>query len=247
MMEIKENQQIVDETLQPLPATKYRSSSGYAKDGQPEPEVFTISKFKTEKESELTEKMTLATHEVYKLDTWREGNKYGAIIEGTYIIPCKTFLNHEKWQPYLRPDEKFKIEDLTAYLKERDMRLGLIIDLNRSYDYYDFPNIKENTPELSDTIHQKFLLENAALPDDTLLNQIYELLKKAHENKEVVAIHCFHGVNRTGYVICDFMCRYLGIDADTAIARFETARTHSIEHKIMTETLRKKYPRKENT
>lgn len=90
----------------------------------------------------------------------------------------------------------------------------------------------------------KYLLENAALPDEKLLDEIYLLLKEAHEKKHITAIHCFHGVNRTGYVTCDFMCRYLGLDAETAIQRFESARKHQIEHDVLTSTLKKKYPKK---
>jgi atypical dual specificity phosphatase len=40
---------------------------------------------------------TLCKHEKEKLDTWLDGIKFGEVIEGTSIIPCKTFLDHPKW------------------------------------------------------------------------------------------------------------------------------------------------------
>lgn len=93
----------------------------------------------------------LEQKEIEKLDTWLYGLKYGDTIEGTYILPCKTFLDHPKWQPYLREDQKFHTFDLVDYLDTQGQKLGLIIDLNRSYDYYNIKEVKEKDSRFEET------------------------------------------------------------------------------------------------
>jgi len=185
---------------------------------------------------ELTEK------EIEKLETWKVFQKFNNFVEGTTILPCKAFLEEKKWLSHLKKPELFHIDDFLNSLDKKGLRLDLIIDLNRSFDYYNFSKLKNENSLLSKTHYKKFLLENAALPCEKELNEIYDLLKSSHEKGEIVAIHCYHGVNRTGYIVCDFICRYFGLSGEDAISRFESARGHKIEHEVMTNKLREKYP-----
>lgn len=45
----------------------------------------------------------------------------------------------------------------------------------------------------------------------------------------LVGVHCTHGINRTGYMVCRYLMHTLGIAPQEAINRFEKARGHKIE------------------
>jgi Predicted protein-tyrosine phosphatase len=180
-----------------------------------------------------------------KLDKWRHDKKFGTVVEGTNILPCKVFLNDEKWHPHLEPSEHFYLEDLVNHLHKQGQKLSLIIDLNRSFDYYNFSEVATKTSLLRETEYKKFILENAEVPNDEIVDEIYGILKDYHEKGKFVAIHCFNGINRTGYIVCDFLCRYFGMDAEEAIRKFEEARQHKIEHLSLVTKLKERYPSRE--
>ena len=45
----------------------------------------------------------------------------------------------------------------------------------------------------------------------------------------VIGVHCTHGVNRTGYLVCRYLIQKMGWDPEAAIAGFSAARGHPIE------------------
>ena len=184
----------------------------------------------------------LSEGDLKKLQKWRQDKKFGDIIEGTTIMPCKVFLDEEKWHPHLETSEYFLIKDLLNHLHQKGIKLSLILDLNRSFDYYNFNDAMTKTSLLRETEYKKFILENAEVPTDEIVDEIYQILKEYHEKGKYIAIHCFNGINRTGYIVCDFLCRYFGMDADEAIQKFEAARLHKIEHQSLVIKLREKYP-----
>jgi len=186
-------------------------------------------------------KTELTVGEIRKLNAWKGDTKFGEFVEETLILPCKSFLSDKKWRGHLDPIQLFDIMDIVDYLDKKNLKINYIIDLNRSFDYYNFEEKKKDCPQLADTKYFKFKLENREVPDDDNVNKVYEVLKKAHEAKEVVVIHCFNGINRTGYIVADFLCRYFGIKGEEAIARFEKARKHRIEHQCMVDKLKERY------
>jgi hypothetical protein len=181
-----------------------------------------------------------------KLAKWRQDKKFGDIIEGTNIMPCKVFLNDEKWLPHLETHEHFFIEDLLGHLHQKGIKLSLIVDLNRSFDYYNFSDAATKSSLLRETEYKKYILENAEVPTDEIVDEIYGILKDYHEQGKYVAIHCFNGINRTGYIVCDFLCRYFGMNADEAIQKFEQGRLHKIEHPSLVNKLRERYPTRDS-
>uniref|UniRef100_A0A2A4JI19 Tyrosine specific protein phosphatases domain-containing protein n=1 Tax=Heliothis virescens TaxID=7102 RepID=A0A2A4JI19_HELVI len=45
----------------------------------------------------------------------------------------------------------------------------------------------------------------------------------------LIGVHCTHGLNRTGYMVCRYMRDRLGVPAKDAIKKFEKARGYQIE------------------
>jgi len=170
--------------------------------------------------------------EIDKVIKWKKHQKFGTFIENTKIIPTKVFLMENKWQPYLVQEEKYSISDLFEHCNSKQVKLGVIIDLNRSYDYYDFSNIAVNYPEYRDVKYIKLKMDSDC-PDDDFIDEVYEVLKESHLRGDGVAIHCFNGLNRTGFVIVDFLCRFFGYPVDEALEMFETARGHVVENEVL--------------
>jgi len=142
----------------------------------------------------------------------------------------------------LDSSEHFRLEDLVDGLHEKGLKIGLILDLNRSTSYYNFEKIQKSYEQLASTTYKKFKLENGAVPSEEAIKEICELFRQAYERDEVIIVHCYNGINRTGYLICEFLCSFLGMNAETAISKFETARKYKIEHECMVNQLRIKYP-----
>jgi len=56
--------------------------------------------------------------------------------------------------------------------------------------------------------------------------------------KPVVVVHCKHGINRTGYYICDFLIRMYKYPPERALRTFRVARGHDINHKKLKDDLK---------
>ena len=151
----------------------------------------------------------------------------------------------KKWDPFLANEEKYSIFDLLQYLEKLPMKIGAIIDLNRSLDYYDFAEVQKQNAKLFDIKYIKFNMETD-VPSYNLINKIYETLKEFHTKNEIVIIHCFNGLNRTGFAIVDFLCRYFNYSLEESLSLFETARGHAIENKELRKALVERFGHSKN-
>lgn len=104
--------------------------------------------------------------------------------------------------------------------------LGLVINLsNRNHDpghAFEQQNIK----------YKKIMTPGHEIPTDYSINKfkfyVKEFFNNPNNNNKLIGVHCTHGVNRTGYFICNFMISELGICPAEAIQKFEESRGHKI-------------------
>jgi atypical dual specificity phosphatase len=183
---------------------------------------------------------TMTHNESVKVEKWRKHCNHGKFIENTKIIPTKVFLSEQKWQDHLGIEERYTIQDLIEYSNKNQIKIGLIIDLNRSFDYYDFARIQQEDTNLTHIKYMKFKMDTD-IPSEELINAVFNELTMAHANDEGVIIHCFNGLNRTGFIVVDFLCRALGLSLDDALDRFETARGHRIENEVLKQALNDRF------
>ena len=54
----------------------------------------------------------------------------------------------------------------------------------------------------------------------------------------IVGVHCTHGINRTGYLVCRYMVQRLSWSAEEAISAFGAARGHPLERENYLEDLK---------
>ena len=142
----------------------------------------------------------------------------------------------KKWDPHLSNEEKYSIFDLIQHLETSNIKVATIIDLNRSLDYYNFAEVQSQNAKLSNIKYIKFKMETD-VPPDNIIDEIYETIKEFHVKDEVVIIHCFNGLNRTGFIIVDFLCRYFNYSLEESLSLFEIARGHLIENQILRKAL----------
>ncbi|XP_041980185.1 RNA/RNP complex-1-interacting phosphatase isoform X2 [Aricia agestis] len=174
---------------------------------------------------------TNTTHKSYTTmpralpDRWIPYKACGKVIEGTRIIcfkvPLKTSIQTNN------PEIK-EIWDVKTLLQTLP-NLGLVIDLTNTKRYYDPQLIKSAGVD-----HKKILMPGRMLPPENIVAEFMGAVDEFLQNDKdrVVGVHCTHGLNRTGYMVCRYMRDRLTIPAKEAIKRFELARGYKMERRV---------------
>eukprot|EP01016_Furgasonia_blochmanni_P001083 TRINITY_DN10392_c0_g1_i4.p1 TRINITY_DN10392_c0_g1~~TRINITY_DN10392_c0_g1_i4.p1 ORF type:complete len:289 (+),score=50.23 TRINITY_DN10392_c0_g1_i4:83-868(+) len=172
-------------------------------------------------------------------------HSFNNFVEGTNILPCKTFLLKRRWTTRMDSSQCFSPEHVNNFLREQGRALSVIIDLSHSEKAYCFRKLKRKYfPEiLQDVEFFKIQLDYDGPPKRKSINQIIDVLRKhAFDEKGCVLIHCNKGINRTGFAICSFLCHHFRIPVQEAIKRFETARGIAMNHDSFIKELEDRYP-----
>ncbi|XP_044273320.1 RNA/RNP complex-1-interacting phosphatase isoform X2 [Varanus komodoensis] len=169
-------------------------------------------------------------------DRWTDYLPLGKRIPGTRFIAFKVPLK-KKFEWRLAPNERFSPSDLLDQVREQKEELGLIIDLTYTTRYYE-------PEELPDTVQYcKILTVGHEVPDnDTIFrfkSAVKKFLTENEHNDKLIGVHCTHGLNRTGYLVCRYLIDVEGMDPNTAIELFNRHRGHCIERKNYIEDLRR--------
>ncbi|KAF0287105.1 Tyrosine-protein phosphatase [Amphibalanus amphitrite] len=80
--------------------------------------------------------------------------------------------------------------------------------------------------------HSKIATEGHVIPNGAVMRRFFDTMDSylADDRRTgVIGVHCTHGVNRTGYMVCRYMISKLGFAPDQAIAAFNKARGHDLE------------------
>ncbi|XP_054944829.1 RNA/RNP complex-1-interacting phosphatase [Physeter macrocephalus] len=67
---------------------------------------------------------------------------------------------------------------------------------------------------------------------------VHGFLKENKDNDRLIGVHCTHGLNRTGYLICRYLIDVEGMWPDDAIELFNRSRGHCLERQNYIEDLR---------
>ncbi|XP_033933736.1 RNA/RNP complex-1-interacting phosphatase, partial [Pseudochaenichthys georgianus] len=68
--------------------------------------------------------------------------------------------------------------------------------------------------------------------DDTILSfkrAVRTFLRENANNEKLIGVHCTHGLNRTGYLICRYLIDVDGMDPKEAVDLFNSSRGHAVE------------------
>ncbi|XP_041371066.1 RNA/RNP complex-1-interacting phosphatase-like [Gigantopelta aegis] len=171
-------------------------------------------------------------------DRWEKYTPLGCVIAGTSVFACKVPLKENLCQN-LDTSLRFTPRDLMSMIADRGHKLGMLVDLTYTNKYYDGAVFKKNSIK-----HLKIMTAGHNIPDDdvycTFADCISDFLDDPEHRDSLVGVHCTHGVNRTGYLICRYMIEKLNIQPEDAISAFGAARGHPIERENYLNDLRER-------
>ncbi|KAG9354761.1 hypothetical protein JZ751_001474 [Albula glossodonta] len=159
-------------------------------------------------------------------DRWKDYQAMGKRISGTRFIAFKVPLK-ESLMKGLPPSEAFGLFDLIRLVEEENEELGLIIDLTFTTRYY--------TPmDLPDSVNYlKIFTTGHQVPSDSTIlsfkKAVNRFLQENEKNDKLIGVHCTHGLNRTGYLVCRYLIDVEGMVPSEAVALFNRSRGHCIE------------------
>ncbi|XP_035847732.1 RNA/RNP complex-1-interacting phosphatase isoform X2 [Sander lucioperca] len=159
-------------------------------------------------------------------DRWLDYVAVGKRLPGTrfvaFKVPLKQSLNRK-----LPCSDVFGPWELLDALSKDEQRLGLIIDLTFTTRYYTLQDLPDSL------LFVKIFTAGHEVPsDETILSfkrAVRRFLRENANNDELIGVHCTHGLNRTGYLICRYLIDVDGMDPKEAIKLFNSSRGHAVE------------------
>ncbi|NXX99015.1 DUS11 phosphatase, partial [Centropus bengalensis] len=168
---------------------------------------------------------------------WTDYIPLGRRIPGTRFIAFKVPLK-KSFDLNLHPEQRFSPHDLIRKIKEQKEELGLIIDLTQTTRYY-------GPEELPTTLsYSKISTVGHEIPNRNTIFRfrcvVKKFLRNNQDNDKLIGVHCTHGLNRTGYLVCRYLIDVEGMEPNAAIELFNRARGHPIERTNYIQDLQKR-------
>jgi len=167
-------------------------------------------------------------------DRWLKCPRRGDLIAGKFV-PFKTPLD-SKYNQDVEEGDRFHVEMLVS---NKFLNIGMIIDLTKSYCYYN----ERNVADLS--CHYKKIECDGFERPPTLeqVNQFIIVCKQffAMNPGEAIGVHCTHGFNRTGFMIICYLVEVEDWSLNAAHSAFCKARPPGIYKKHYLEELNARY------
>ncbi|KAL3085160.1 hypothetical protein niasHS_010229 [Heterodera schachtii] len=169
---------------------------------------------------------------------WTKYQPIGATIEGSRIFAFKTPLLPEL-QTSIPKECRFSTLTLFQQLAFSNRSLGLVINCNNTKRYFcrrDIEGLGICYKEIP-CPGRGFLYRTDAVK--TFIKTIDDFLELNSDNDLLIAVCCSNGINRSGYLICNYLINRLGWSSHDALNAFENARGYSIERGSYVQALHK--------
>ena len=169
---------------------------------------------------------------------WLNCPKHGSLIAG--FLPFKVPLKraYDRNVKHAGGDI-FGVRHVLNLEEELDCKIGMVLDLTNTDRYYDHQTFGKSVDV------RKFALEgHGKHPSRQAMEKIFVAVDRFRENmgdEAVIGIHCTHGFNRTGFVICSYLVERKGWDVGTAIDEFAKVRQGGIYRENVVEELYRRY------
>lgn len=155
-------------------------------------------------------------------DNWLGCPPTGEVV-GEIFLPFKTPCTNSDLQPKL----KFDTQDFLDEIKRRKIKVGLIINLSNTSKYYDNCDFQDDPDiEFAQIPCRGHAEPPKPTEQDNFIKMCDNFLSKNPE--KIIAVHCTHGYNRTGFMICAYLCSKLDWSIEAAVNSFATKRRPGI-------------------
>ena len=154
---------------------------------------------------------------------WIPCPKFGERVEGTNFVPLKAPIG-ENYQRFLWDGHQFSFKIFEEYQKAKGRNIVMTISLANTTRFYDKSDI---TSGISEWIPCE---GNKNPPNDNNFKNFKDKVLSLGKlnDSDIIAVHCTHGFNRTGFLIVRFLVEILNISIQEAINRFSRARPNGI-------------------
>jgi len=174
-------------------------------------------------------------------ERWEKYTTCGSPMPETPFVAFKVPLSerlqsrYDETYPSWDPEAEEKHVWTLKALEERLPNIDLILDLTATDRYYN-PNMLPSTIR-----HTKIKTKGHVVPDYQVVQRFFLAVDETLSKKKdaLIGVHCTHGVNRTGYLICRYLIEKMDWDPQKAIDEFKIHRGHPIERQNYLDDLKK--------
>uniref|UniRef100_A0A8C3JHC3 RNA guanylyltransferase and 5'-phosphatase n=1 Tax=Calidris pygmaea TaxID=425635 RepID=A0A8C3JHC3_9CHAR len=155
---------------------------------------------------------------------WLHCPRRGQPVAGKFL-PLKTMLG-PRYDDQVAEENRFHPSMLSNYLKSLKVKMGLLVDLTNTTRFYDRNDIeKEGIKYIK--LQCKGHGECPTPENTETFIRVCEHFSDKNPS-ELIGVHCTHGFNRTGFLICAFLVEKLDWSIEAAVATFAQARPPGI-------------------
>jgi protein-tyrosine phosphatase len=163
-------------------------------------------------------------------DGWKELEFAGNIVPNTKFIPIKAPLSPYGFQtPF-----NFDLKKFVQHQKELGIEIGLLVDLTNTDRYYNVLDLPHGLQyfKLRTKGHDEAPAEQECESFNSCVNDFLQRQPDKH-----IIVHCTHGLNRTGFMIVNWICKHTNTQVDDGITSFNTARYPGMYSPILLDAL----------
>ncbi|XP_058517127.1 mRNA-capping enzyme-like [Ochotona princeps] len=155
---------------------------------------------------------------------WLHCPRRGQPVAGRFL-PLKTMLG-PRYDSQVAEENRFHPTMLSNYLKSRKVKMSLLVDLTNTSRFYDRSDIEKE----GITYVKLPCKGHGECPTTEVTNTFIRLCERFHHRTppELIGVHCTHGFNRTGFLICAFLVENMDWSIEAAVATFAQARPPGI-------------------
>ena len=176
------------------------------------------------------------THSLSLPQRWLKCPRYGQKLEK--FLPFKTPLD-DRYDTQVPEIYRFTPEMFVQKWKSSKVKLGMVIDLTKTDRFYD-RSIFEN----SNIKYWKHKLDGFAEAPTKAQTTAFIALVDEFLNLNplsFIAVHCTHGFNRTGFVICSYLVEKMDWSVEAALEAFANIRPPGIYKQHYVDELFERY------
>ncbi|XP_005377797.1 PREDICTED: mRNA-capping enzyme isoform X1 [Chinchilla lanigera] len=155
---------------------------------------------------------------------WLNCPRRGQPVAGRFL-PLKTMLG-PRYDSQVAEENRFHPSMLSNYLKSLKVKMSLLVDLTNTSRFYD-----RNDIEKEGIKYIKLQCKgHGECPTTENTETFIRLCERFNERNppELIGVHCTHGFNRTGFLICAFLVEKMDWSIEAAVATFAQARPPGI-------------------